>query len=502
MSWLSDRFPNVAKHISVLRAAWHDQDKAERNAKPRSDHEFLPAALEIMEKPPSPGLRWLLLLLCALFALALGWSLIGRIDVVAVAGGKTIPAGNAKVIQPIEIGTVRVIHVRNGQYVKQGDLLLEFDPTFADADQVQSSQTLQAAQVVAARNKALLGHILGENSDFIAPNGTPEDIAQTERQLIRIAIGEYEAEMASLRQQRAEKAAELAASQAEVRKLRETLPYIDQQLQARADLVAQGYYSRMQLLEYEQQRTEHRRNIDVQSANAARARAGMGNLDAQMARLRQSFGKGAVTDLVEATDKANTASQDLRKSVQRQRFQEVRAPVDGVVQQLAVTTIGGVVQPAQALMVIVPCTTPTNGQAPEPSTCKVALEVEAFVQNKDVGFIAIGQRVAVKLESFNFTDYGMIEGVVEVISRDAIDLAQQPAGSAKDDKGKPAAQGLVYAARISLRCAPADPTRSPLCDKVQPGMSVQAEIKTGKRRIIQFLLSPISQTIDEAGRER
>ena len=96
----------------------------------------------------------------------------------------------------------------------------------------------------------------------------------------------------------------------------------------------------------------------------------------------------------------------------------------------------------------------------------------------------------------------MIEGVVDVISRDAIDLAQQPAGSAKDDKGKPAAQGLVYAARISLRCAPADPTRSPLCDKVQPGMSVQAEIKTGKRRIIQFLLSPISQTIDEAGRER
>ena len=204
----------------------------------------------------------------------------------------------------------------------------------------------------------------------------------------------------------------------------------------------------MQLLEYEQQRTEHRRNIDVQSANAARARAGMGNLDAQMARLRQSFGKGAVTDLVEATDKANTASQDLRKSVQRQRFQEVRAPVDGVVQQLAVTTIGGVVQPAQALMVIVPCTTPTNGQAPEPSTCKVALEVEAFVQNKDVGFIAIGQRVAVKLESFNFTDYGMIEGVVDVISRDAIDLAQQPAGSVRP----PIPPEVHFVTRYSRAC--------------------------------------------------
>jgi hemolysin D len=502
MSWLADRFPNMAKHMRVLGAAWGDQNEAERTAKPKSDHEFLPAALEIMEKPPSPGLRWLLLMLCALFAIAIGWAFIGRIDVVAVAGGKTIPTGNAKIIQPIEIGTVRVIHVRNGQFVRKGDLLLEFDPTFANADEAQSSQTLLAAQVIAARNRALLGHVQGGSSTFIAPAGTPVDVADTERQFIQIAIGEYEAEAASLRQQRAEKAAELAGSRAEVQKLRETLPYVDQQLKARADLVAQGYYSRMQMLEYEQQRTEHRRNIDVQNANAARARAGMGNIDAQLARLRQSFGKGAVTDLVEATDKANTASQELRKSEQRQRFQELRAPVDGVVQQLAVTTIGGVVQPAQSLMVIVPCATPADGAPLDPSNCKVSVEVEAFVQNKDVGFIAVGQRVAVKLESFNFTDYGMIEGVVDVISRDAIDLAQQPAGSTKDAKGKPTAQGLVYAARISLQCAPSNATRAPLCDRVQPGMSVQAEIKTGKRRIIQFLLSPISQTVDEAGRER
>jgi len=110
--------------------------------------------------------------------------------------------------------------------------------------------------------------------------------------------------------------------------------------------------------------------------------------------------------------------------------------------------------------------------------------------------------VAVKLEAFNFTDHGLIEGIVTNISRDAIDQSQQPAGTVRDSNGRPVQQGLVYAARIELACEADDPARHPLCDRVQPGMSVQAEIKTGKRRIIQYFLSPISKAMDEAGRER
>lgn len=134
--------------------------------------------------------------------------------------------------------------------------------------------------------------------------------------------------------------------------------------------------------------------------------------------------------------------------------------------------------------------------------CNSGFTVEAFVQNKDIGFVKVGQRVAVKLEAFNFTDYGLIEGTVTDISRDAIDQSQQPAGSVRDANGRPIQPGLVYAAKISLPCGPGDPDRAPLCDSVMPGMSVQAEIKTGRRRIIQYLLSPISQAVNEAGRER
>lgn len=498
MSFLANRFPTLARHVGVLRESWRNQNAADKAFKPRENHEFLPAALEIMEKPPSPGMRWLLLLICTLFVLALIWAIFGKIDVVATAAGKTVPGENVKVVQPIEIGSVRAIHVKNGQFVKKGDLLIELDPTIASADAAQSSQSLQSANVVQARNDALLSHLQGRPARFIAPAGTPPDIVRTEEAFVANAVAQYEAQRGSLVQQRAEAQADLAAASAELAKLKEALPYIEKQLNARAELAEKGFYSKLQLLEYEQLRAEHLRNIEVQEANKLRAQASIGRLNAELESLRAGFGRTAVTDLAEANDRASLASEELRKAERMKQFQEIRAPIDGVVQQLAVTTVGGVVQPAQPLMVIVPC----SGANTDAVSCNGGITVEAFVQNKDIGFISVGQRVAVKLEAFNFTDYGLIEGTVINISRDAIDQSQQPAGSVRDENGRPIQPGLVYAAKIELACGPDDPARHALCDRVQPGMSVQAEIKTGRRRIIQYLLSPIRQALDEAGRER
>jgi hemolysin D len=127
------RMATLERHWSVLKLSWRDQNERAAQARPRAEHEFLPAAQEIIEKPPSPGLRWLLLGTCVFMVLALAWAFIGRVDVVAVASGKIVAAGNAKVVQPLEIGTVRAIHVRNGQFVRAGQLLLELDPTLATA---------------------------------------------------------------------------------------------------------------------------------------------------------------------------------------------------------------------------------------------------------------------------------------------------------------------------------------------------------------------------------
>jgi len=494
------RLATLERHWSVLKLSWREQNERRAQARPRAEHEFLPAAQEIIEKPPSPGLRWLLLASCVFVVLAVAWSFIGRVDVVAVASGKTVPAGSAKVVQPLEIGTVRAIHVRNGQFVHAGQLLLELDPTLATAEEAQSTQTLANARVLQARNDALLAHLVGRPARFIAPPGTPPAVVRTEEQLVANAVTEYDAELASLRQQRAEKQADLAAANAEIAKLKESRPFIDKQLAARRELTDKGYYSKLNLLEYEQASNEQVRSIDVQAANAVRAQASIGEIDAQIARLRGTFGKTAANDLAEASGKAGLASEELRKSERRRQLQELRSPVDGVVQQLTVSTIGGVVQPAQPVMVIVPCA--TQGGVPDPRRCSSSVEVEAMVQNKDIGFVKTGQRVAVKLEAFNFTDFGLVEGVVDNISRDAIDTGGGKNADSAATKPAGESGGLVYAARIRLLCDLRDPNRSQLCDRVQPGMAVQAEIKTGRRQIIQYLLSPLSRSVQEAGRER
>ncbi len=497
MAAAAGRFALFARHWAVLRESWRIQNDNDKIRRERSDHEFLPAALEIMESPPSPGLRWLMLTLCALFVLAVGWAFIGKMDVVAVATGKSVATGNAKIIQPIEIGAVRAIHVRDGQYVHRGDLLIELDPTMASADEAQSTQALRTAQLVQARNDALLAHLSGRPAHFMAPPGTPPEIARTEAMFVRSAIAEYEAQAASLREQRAEKLAQLEGATAQIMKLQEAMPFIDKQMTARNELSEKGYFSKLKLLEYEQARAEHIRDIDVQRAAAAGARAAIGTLDAELRRLRETFGKGAATDLATANDKAGQATEELRKTERRRRYQELRSPVDGVVQQLGVSTIGGVVQPAQPLMVIVPCAARAGRD------CSSAIEVEAQVLNKDIGFVHEGQRAAVKLEAFNFTDWGVIEGVVETLSRDSLDPGRDSAASRQGEAGgKAGGQSPVYAARIRLRCAARDPQRTSLCDRIQPGMTVQAEIKTGRRRIIDYLLSPIAQTVAEAGRER
>lgn len=150
-------------------------------------------------------------------------------------------------------------------------------------------------------------------------------------------------------------------------------------------------------------------------------------------------------------------------------------------------------------MVVVPC---RSGDAKTATSCNSGITVEALIQNKDIGSVSVGQSVAIKLEAFNFTDHGTIDGKLINISRDAIDQSQGPAGTARDENGRPVKPGLVYATTVQLDCRFKDGARNSLCDQIRPGMSVQAEIKTGRRRIIQYLLSPISQAINEAGRER
>lgn len=461
----------VAKHWSVLTSAWAIDAEQAKQRQRYAQTEFLPAALEVIETPASPFGRIGLWLLIGGVGVALLWSILGKLDVVVTAPGRIMPADRVKIVQPSELGVVRAIHVRDGQRVKAGQLLIELDPTTAGADDAQARTGLMAARVDRARSEALLEYLDGRSSRFVAPDGTPADLASVQRDLVSTQIAEYEARRAILTRQRGEHAAELQAAEAERRKLEETLPLLDRQIEARRQLVTKGHFPRLRLYEIEEQRIERVRNMDVQMAAAAKARAAIGGIDAQIGQLRSELARTAVKDLADARDNNDLRTNEIAKTDLRNRLMRLTSPVDGTVQQLAVHTLGGVVEPAQALMVIVPAS--------------AALMVEAKVSNKDIGFVGVGQPVRVKVDAFPFTDYGTVNGTLAGLSRDAVE----------DEK-----LGLVYNARVQLDDDAISEGNKQFL--LGAGMSVSAEIKTARRRIIQYLLSPIATRLDEAGRER
>lgn len=459
------------RHWAVLTEAWSNENERRKKKLELEEKDFLPAALEILEKPASPVGRAIMWSIAAMAAGALAWSILGFVDVVAVAEGRVIPRERVKVVQPMEIGVVRAIHVHDGKRVKAGDVLIELDPTASRVEAEQAREALSVARVKLARGRALMSHLSGAASSFETPEGVDKPAAATQQALTDALIREYEAKLANLRQQRLERESDLAATQSQLAKLKSIHGLVSQQVTAREPLVEKGWSPRLLFLELKERQVTTARDIEIQTETLAKARASIATLDSEVERVTAEFRKTVITQLAEAENEVLVQEQGQRKALNRLELQRLTAPIDGIVQQLAVHTLGGVVQPAQPLLVIVP----GSGE----------LMVEALVLNKDIGFVHAGQPVEVKLEAFPFTKHGVIHGRIENISTDAIE----------DEK-----RGLVYQARVKLhaQAIAAGGRNIPLGS----GMQVSAEIKTGERRLIDYLLSPIIRYKEESFRER
>ncbi|CAM3196922.1 Membrane fusion protein (MFP) family protein [Sphingomonas antarctica] len=466
-----DRFPRLWRSLAVLGQAWRER-KADDKQRGRSDREFLAPALEILETPPSPLGRAMLWTLTAMVAIALAWAIFGRLDVIAVAQGRTIPSANSKIVQAFDIGSIRAIYVHEGQRVRKGQLLIALDPTLAAANQGAADETLQAHQLEDRRNAALLSYIDGRGAVFTAPPGTPNVMVVAQNRLIAAAIAEYEANRASLEKQRLEAVSDRDVALQEVAKLRDTLPIEAEQLRGRRALAAKGYFAGLRLMDYEQQLLQHQRDLQIQRAAVAKATAAIGQIDAEIAKLRGGFARTASTAQLDAQRDAGVARGDAQRNARLRELTQIRAPIDGVVEQLMVTTVGGVVKPADPLMTIVPTDAP--------------VVLDARLLNRDIGFVQVGQRARVKFQAFPFTDYGAVDGVVERIGRDSIE----------DEKAGP-----VFAVRIRLLSDHLALTDGH-SERLGAGLTATAEIRTGSRPIIRYLLSPLARRANEAGRER
>ena len=461
-------------------------------AKPRDKDElaFLPAALEIVETPPSPIGRAIGATIIAMFILALLWASLGQVDIVATATGKIIPTGNSKVIQPFETGVVHAIRVADGQAVKSGDVLVELDPTINQGEINHLQGDLQSAQLEIARLRAALADTNDPLSAFHPPDGADPKLVAMQRQFLMAQITEHKAKIAALDGQRTQKEAELATIAATIDKLEAVIPTIQERVNIRKSL--NEYGSRLQYFEVLQQLTESQQERLVQKSHLREAQAAVAAITETRGQTAAEYRRTLFSELAEAERKAAGFAADLSKAQERTKLQHLTAPVSGVVQQLAVHTVGGVVTPAQTLLVIVP-----NDSR---------LEIEAMVSNRDIGFVHAGDAVEIKVDTFDFTRYGLLHGQVLSISSDSI-ARDAPADKSGDKPpggssatSEPKGQELTYAARISL-----DRTQMQVEDKMvnlSPGMAVTAEIKTGSRRIIGYLLSPLMKYKQESLRER
>jgi len=461
-----------------------------RNAALRRDNyelAFLPAALEIAETPPSPIGRAIGATIIGIFCLTLAWAAVGKVDIVATAPGKIVSTGRSKLIQPFETGVVRAIHIHDGMSVKAGDVLIELDPTMSEAEQQHMQSDLTAIDLEVARLRAALNG----QADFLPPQGASPAALDMHRQLLLSQQSEQNAKLAELDREQSQKEAERKTLLANIGKLQATLPILQERVDTRRFLSDKGLGSKLTYLTEYQDLIALQQDLVVQQSKTHESDAAIAALKETKEKAVAEYRRGLFDALAKAEQKSAGVSQDVVKAEQRTKMQILKSPVDGVVQQLSIHTVGGVVTPAQTLAVIVPA--------------ESRLEIEASLSNQDIGFIQAGDDVEIKVDTFNFTQYGLLHGKVLSVSQDAIvrDAQKENAGeksSKEANAPESRSQDLFYTARVSL-----DRTQMQIDNrlaKLGPGMAVTAEIRTGSRKILSYLLSPLIKYKQEALRER
>lgn len=473
-------------------------ERVRRLADDRSDQEFLPAHLEILDTPPSPYAVVFTWVMCLMFGAALVWSIFARIDIHAVATARIQPSGRSKVVQPFDTGKVQTIAVENGSRVQAGDVLLTLEPTEAEADLSSRQGDLAALEAQIARRRATIEAVEKDLPTIKVefPAAVPPAVRAREEGAMLAEIGQYVTTREAFEAQLAEKAATQERFTASIAARQRLQAVLKERADMRETLVAKSAGTRAAVIDAVQQVEQVSADLAYDRGQLTEAKAAATSLQRRIAQLTSETVARQYQALTEAAQKRDALVQDVVKATLKRERTQLKAPISGTVQQLAVTTLGQVVTAGQPLMVVVP----TDGP----------IEVEAQVQNKDIGFILPDQEAVVKIDAFPFTRYGSIEGRVVRVSRDAVDDREAGGGSdalsvargqgLNPVTGTQKTQNLIFPVTVALSqtVIKADGKEVALT----PGMTATVEIRTGRRRVIDYLLSPVRETTSTAGHER
>ena len=457
------------------------------------EREFLPPLLEIQETPPSPVHRGTLWTIIGLVLALIIWASVGTISIVATAPGKFIPDGRVKEVQPLEPSIVKAIHVKEGQRVRQGDLLLELDPTLSAAELTANADKYGFNQLEQAR---LAAELTPHASAQLSKSGQSASRIVLEERIRRSRELAHATKLAAARAAVEEKTEALAAAMATLKKYQETTAIASERESSARPLVESGAISRADYLQLKEDLAQNSNDLAAQEKTVQQAQAAVVEAERAAEQVQRDRVADIYSDLDQRVTNEPALKGDLDKSRQLYQLKWLRAPVGGVVQKVDVTTIGQVVTPAQSLVTIVPDGTP--------------LIVEATVTNEDIGYVKVGQPVEVKVDTFPFQKYGALKGTLTWVSPDAEDKT----AASKDADTRTGAVssrdslhptdnpngGYVYKVHIH-------PDRAQLYvngqrQSVQSGMTVQADITTDRRRVIDFFLSPVIKYLDEGLRVR
>ncbi len=460
------RYWEIAK-LALLQ----EKASADSKIKGMNEHEkeFLPAVLEVTETPPSHAARLLTYLIMLMFTVLILWSVLGKIDIIATATGKLIPASNIKTIQTLVDSEIEEIFVQEGQYVKEGQDLIKFNQTEVQANIRRIKNEMKALEIAVARLQALLTDNPEEN--FAYDETIDEYLIKIHSGLLKSQMTEKAAKIEVLNGQIAKAEKEKDTIAADLKRIEKLLPSVKERIEKKKILADKKLIARLTFLEQEEELTNLQKQRNVQVKKMAETEANIEFLQKELRQYLAEFDKSIMQELKDNREKLASYQQELIKYEEALKRTVVKAPLSGYVQQLVYHTKGGVVETAKPIMNLVPE--------------DYKLEADVMILNKDIGFVRPEQNVEIKIDSFPFTKYGTIKGKVRNISGDAV----------QDEK-----LGLIFPSRLTLL------DNKILADgqvvQLKPGMSVTAEIKTGKRRVIEYLLSPVMKYLNESMRER
>ena len=474
--WFSALKDFLARYLTVWRNVWAVRHTLDTPYRSDDERAFLPAHLELTETPLSAAPKWTARLIMAFALLALLWSWFGQIDIVATAQGKTSSGSRSKTIQPLETAVVKAVHVQDGQHVKAGDVLVELEAVGTDSDVAQSEQALHAALLLQWRYEAVLNaletHTVPHlNLNLAKQAGITDADFQAAQILAQNQYQAWAAQDAQLQSALRGHQAELQSAKAQEQKLVSVGAIERQKTIDYQKLKADNFISEHAYLEQKSKSISNENDLNSTRSQIQQIQAAIAQAQQDRALHTQNLKRDTLDALRQTKEQIDQYQGQADKAKQRRQLMRMTSPVSGTVQELATYTIGGVVQAAQKIMVI----------APDDEQ----MEVEALVLNKDIGFVEAGQEAVVKIESFPYTRYGYLTGKVKSISHDATQHEQL---------------GLVYTAIVSL-----DKHSLTIEGKtvnLTAGMNVSAEIKTGRRRVLDYLLSPLQTKVDESFKER